>query len=82
MVNSSLIQPRSSSPGRMLIESGWPHEVLLVTVVRDKKEEGHAVLTVTADKGDYILDNQTEHILLWSKTGYRFVKSVPTATSR
>jgi predicted transglutaminase-like cysteine proteinase len=74
MVNSSLIQPRSSSPGRMLIESGWPHDVLLVTVVRDKKEEGHAVLTVTADKGDYILDNQTEHILLWSKTGYRFVK--------
>jgi predicted transglutaminase-like cysteine proteinase len=59
---------------RMLIESGWPREVLLVTVVRDKKEEGHAVLTVTADKGDYILDNQTEHILLWSKTGYRFVK--------
>jgi Bacterial transglutaminase-like cysteine proteinase BTLCP len=52
MVNSSLIQPRSSSPGRMLIESGWPHEVLLVTVVRDKKEEGHAVLTVTADKGE------------------------------
>ena len=72
----------SGRMGRMLIESGWPHEVLLVTVVRDKKEEGHAVLTVTADKGDYILDNQTEHILLWSKTGYRFVKSVPTATSR
>jgi predicted transglutaminase-like cysteine proteinase len=59
---------------RMLIESGWPREALLVTVVRDKKEEGHAVLTVTTDKGDYVLDNQTEHILLWSKTGYRFVK--------
>jgi len=59
---------------RMLIESGWPREALLVTVVRDKKEEGHAVLTVITDKGDYVLDNQTEHILLWSKTGYRFVK--------
>ena len=59
---------------RMLIESGWPREALLVAVVRDKKEEGHAVLTVTTDKGDYVLDNQTEHILLWSKTGYRFVK--------
>jgi predicted transglutaminase-like cysteine proteinase len=28
---------------RMLIQSGWPREVLLVTVVRDKKGEGHAV---------------------------------------
>jgi predicted transglutaminase-like cysteine proteinase len=31
-----------------------------VTVVRDKKEEGHAVLTVTTDRGDYVLDNQTD----------------------
>ena len=59
---------------RMLIQSGWPREALLVTVVRDKNEESHAVLTVTTDKGDYVLDNQNEHILLWSKTGYRFVK--------
>ena len=59
---------------RMLIQSGWPRETLLVTVVRDKKGEGHAVLTVTTDKGDYILDNQNEDIFLWWKTGYRFVK--------
>ena len=58
----------------MPIQSGWPREALLVTVVRDKKYEGHAVLTVTTDKGDYVLDNQNEDILLWSKTGYRFVK--------
>ena len=32
------------------------------------------MLTVTTDKGDYVLDNQTEKILLWSETGYRFVK--------
>ena len=32
------------------------------------------MLTVTTDKGDYILDNQNADILLWSKTGYRFVK--------
>ena len=59
---------------RMLIQSGWPREVLLVTVVRDKKGEGHAVLTVTTDQGDYVLDNQNEDILPWWKTGYRFVK--------
>jgi len=59
---------------RILIQSGWPRGVLLVTVVRDTKGKGHAVLTVTADKGDYILDNQREDILLWSETGYRFIK--------
>jgi predicted transglutaminase-like cysteine proteinase len=58
----------------MLIKSGWPREALLVTVVRDKNGGGHAVLTVTTNKGDYILDNQNADILLWSKTGYRFVK--------
>ena len=59
---------------RMLIQSGWPRDVLLVTMVRDNKDEGHAVLTVTTDKGDYVLDNQREDILIWSETGYRFVK--------
>jgi predicted transglutaminase-like cysteine proteinase len=59
---------------RMLIQSGWPREALLVTVVRDRNDEGHAVLTVTTNRGDYVLDNQNEDILLWSETGYRFVK--------
>jgi predicted transglutaminase-like cysteine proteinase len=59
---------------RMLIQSGWPREALLVTVVRNEKDEGHAVLTVTTDKGDYILDNQNKNILLWSETRYQFVK--------
>jgi len=59
---------------RMLIQAGWPREALLITVVRDKKGEGHAVLTVKTDKGEFILDNQEADILLWSATGYRFVK--------
>jgi predicted transglutaminase-like cysteine proteinase len=59
---------------RMLIDAGWPREALLITVVRDKKGEGHAVLTVKTDKGEYVLDNQETEVLLWSKTGYRFVK--------
>jgi predicted transglutaminase-like cysteine proteinase len=58
----------------MLIQSGWPREALLVTVVRNEKDEGHAVLTVTTDQGDYILDNQNKNILLWSETRYQFVK--------
>jgi len=59
---------------RLLMDAGWPREALLITVVRDKRGDGHAVLTVKTDKGDYILDNQAEDVLLWSDTGYRFVK--------
>jgi predicted transglutaminase-like cysteine proteinase len=59
---------------RMLIKAGWPREALLITVVRDKKDEGHAVLTVKTDRGEFILDNQEPQILPWTKTGYRFVK--------
>jgi predicted transglutaminase-like cysteine proteinase len=59
---------------RMLIQVGWPRETLLVTVVRDEKGEGHAVLTVITDEGDYVLDNQNKDILIWSDTGYRFIK--------
>jgi predicted transglutaminase-like cysteine proteinase len=59
---------------RMLIEAGWPRQALLITVVRDNKGEGHAVLTVKTDKGEFILDNQVEEVLLWSDTEYRFVK--------
>src|SRR5215831_16563344 len=59
---------------RLLIQAGWPREALLVTVVRDANDDAHAVLTVSTDKGDYILDNQNANVLLWSETGYRFVK--------
>ena len=43
------------------MESGWPRAALLVTVVREKNGNGHAVLTVKTDKGEFILDNQEEH---------------------
>ena len=59
---------------KMLMQAGWPREALLITVVRDKNNDGHAVLTVKTDKGEYVLDNQTDDIVLWSDTGYRFVK--------
>jgi predicted transglutaminase-like cysteine proteinase len=59
---------------KMLIKAGWPREALLITVVRDRNGDGHAVLTVKTDRGEYILDNQTDDIVMWSDTGYRFVK--------
>lgn len=59
---------------KMLVEAGWPREALLITVVRDKRGDGHAVLTVKTDRGEFILDNQNEDILAWTDTGYRLVK--------
>jgi predicted transglutaminase-like cysteine proteinase len=59
---------------KMLMQAGWPREALLITVVRDKKGEGHAVLTVKTNRGEFILDNQESEVLAWNKTGYKFVK--------
>ena len=59
---------------RMLMELGWPREALLITVVREKNGDGHAVLTVKTDRGEFILDNQNDEIVLWSESDYRFVK--------
>lgn len=59
---------------RLLVRAGWPREALLMTVVRDLHGDGHAVLTVKTDKGEFILDNQTDDIVGWMDTGYRFVK--------
>jgi predicted transglutaminase-like cysteine proteinase len=47
---------------------------LLITVVLDEKNEGHAVLTVAMEQGDYILDNRRNDIMLWNETGYTFLK--------
>ncbi|MGU3492660.1 transglutaminase-like cysteine peptidase [Xanthobacteraceae bacterium A53D] len=59
---------------RVLMNLGWPASALLITVVRDKAGDGHAVLTVVTDRGDMILDNQAPDILRWRETGYRYVK--------
>jgi predicted transglutaminase-like cysteine proteinase len=59
---------------RMLMKAGWPRSALLITVVRDHKGAGHAVLTVETNRGEFILDNETSEILPWNETGYRFVK--------
>jgi predicted transglutaminase-like cysteine proteinase len=59
---------------RLLMAAGWPREALLMTVVRDQNGNGHAILTVKTDRGEYVLDNQTNDVLLWADSGYRFVK--------
>ncbi|HXG77832.1 MAG TPA: transglutaminase-like cysteine peptidase [Methyloceanibacter sp.] len=59
---------------KMLIERGFPASALLITVARDENNEGHAVLTVRTDKGDFILDNKRREVLRWADTSYLYVK--------
>ncbi len=59
---------------RRLIQAGWPHEALLITLVRDKKGNGHAVLAVKTDRGEFVLDNEEPEILPWNKAGYHLLK--------
>jgi len=59
---------------QMLLERGWPASALLITVVRDEEDLGHAVLTVATNRGDLVLDNKTSDIRFWRDTPYRFQK--------
>jgi predicted transglutaminase-like cysteine proteinase len=59
---------------RQLEKLGFDSGALLITVVLDEKNEGHAVLTVATSQGDYVLDNRRNDILLWNDTGYTFLK--------
>lgn len=59
---------------RDLLRQGLSLSNLLITVVRKPDGEGHAVLTVRTDKGDFVLDNLTNSVRQWDQTGYRFLK--------
>jgi predicted transglutaminase-like cysteine proteinase len=58
---------------KLLLERGWPLSSLLLTVVKDDKGEGHAVLTARTSQGDFILDNKTDEVRVWYQSGYEFV---------
>lgn len=63
---------------RMLMERGFPESALLITVVRQTNGEGHAVLTVRTNKGDFILDNLESKVALWTDTDYQYLKRQST----
>lgn len=63
---------------RVLMRQGIPLSNLLITVLRKADGEGHAVLTVRTDKGDFLLDNLTDSVRRWDETDYRFLKRQAT----
>ena len=59
---------------KLLVEQGFPRQALLMTIVRDLQDEGHTILTVKTNRGEFVLDNLSDEIRAWDATGYRFVK--------
>lgn len=59
---------------RELAQAGVPLSNLLITVVRKRDGEGHAVLTVRTTGGDIVLDNLSDEVKIWSETSYTYLK--------
>ena len=57
-----------------LLDAGFPVSALRLAVVYSPRTERHAVLTVTTDKGDLVLDNMAETIVSWNATGYTWIE--------
>lgn len=63
-----------------LMRRGWPASSLLIAMAvmpgidddDDGLPDGHAVLVVRTDQGDYVLDNLNRQILAWYETAYRY----------
>lgn len=64
---------------KMLMNKGFSASNLLITVVLQPNGEGHAVLTVRTDRGDFILDNMRNKVMNWSETEYTYLKRQDTA---
>lgn len=59
---------------KLLIERGWAPENLLLSVVREWNGDGHAVLVVKTDRGEFVLDNKNWEIVAWSDAPYQWIK--------
>jgi predicted transglutaminase-like cysteine proteinase len=64
---------------RALNAAGVPLADLLMTVVRKRNGEGHAVLTLRTAAGDFVLDNLDRRVRPWDATAYTFVKRQSSA---
>ncbi len=56
-----------------LIDRGFPVGALSLAAVITPMGEGHLILTVRTDRGDFVLDNLRQPIVAWNRTGYRWL---------
>lgn len=56
-----------------LVKADIPSGALRMAICKTEKGEGHAVLIVVTDKGEYVLDNRRNDIRKRSATGYKWI---------
>jgi predicted transglutaminase-like cysteine proteinase len=59
---------------KRLVAAGLSRRALRMTAVIDEHGEPHAVLMAHTDRGDFVLDNKRDAILLWRRTGYIYLQ--------
>jgi predicted transglutaminase-like cysteine proteinase len=59
---------------KLLVDKGLPRRAMRMAMVLNDEGEGHAVLVIRTDRGDFILDNSRNEVLGWELTRYTFVK--------
>lgn len=58
---------------RQLVDDGVPSNALSLAILVTPKGEVHAVLIVSTDQGDVVMDNLTDEIRPWRQTDYRWL---------
>jgi predicted transglutaminase-like cysteine proteinase len=58
---------------RALIGAGLPPSALRIAYVKTPKGDGHAILIVKTNRGDYVLDNLSRAVRTLKETGYRIL---------
>ena len=59
---------------QVLLDAGWPSGVLRIATARTAEGIGHAVLVVSTNDGDLVLDNRTNVVKPWFATQLRWIK--------
>jgi predicted transglutaminase-like cysteine proteinase len=58
---------------RELIAQGFPKGAVLLATATTERGEGHLVVVVRTDRGDFVLDNRVAHVVDWSSLPYHWV---------
>ncbi|GAA0530909.1 putative transglutaminase-like cysteine proteinase [Rhizomicrobium palustre] len=57
-----------------LFAAGLPFSILRLAVVALPGGALHTVMTITTDRGDFVLDNRSDEILAWTRTPFTWLK--------
>lgn len=75
--NDYAIQKRDA-----LAQRGFPVSALSLATVMTRSGQGHLVLTVRTNRGDYVLDNLNPGVLPWNALHYAWLKRQSAAQPR